>query len=93
MKLLFFRWRAFAAPTVREASRVDLHRGLGGHVGGSSHERAMMRRWRPHGPILLYRCVAAPSRDPCDVCVSPKRFEQQLAALSQVADPICLVRT
>src|SRR5258708_1690179 len=45
-----------------------------------------MRPWQAHGLVLLYHRVAAPSWDPFDMCVEPERFEQQLAALSRVAD-------
>lgn len=48
--------------------------------------RAIMRPWRAHGLVLLYHRVAAPTWDPWNLCVFPERFDQQLAALSRVAD-------
>jgi peptidoglycan/xylan/chitin deacetylase (PgdA/CDA1 family) len=52
--------------------------------------RALMRRRRRHGLILLYHRIAAPAWDPWNVCVSPKHFEQQLAALRRVAEVVPL---
>jgi peptidoglycan/xylan/chitin deacetylase (PgdA/CDA1 family) len=52
--------------------------------------RGVMRHRRPHGLILSYHRIAAPSWDPWAVCVSPKRFEQQLAVLSRRADLVPL---
>jgi peptidoglycan/xylan/chitin deacetylase (PgdA/CDA1 family) len=52
--------------------------------------RAIMRPKRAHGLVLLYHRVAAASWDPWDICVDPERFEQQLAALSRVADLVPL---
>lgn len=52
--------------------------------------RGVMRRRRPHGLILSYHRIAAPSWDPWAVCVSPGRFEQQLTVLSRRADLVPL---
>jgi peptidoglycan/xylan/chitin deacetylase (PgdA/CDA1 family) len=55
-----------------------------------SVSRAVMRRRRPHGLILAYHRIAAPSWDPWNLCVSPEHFEQQLAVLSRRADLVPL---
>src|SRR3954469_6240010 len=49
-----------------------------------------MRTWRAHGLVLLYHRVAAEAWDPWNICVDPERFDQQLAALSRVADVVPL---
>jgi peptidoglycan/xylan/chitin deacetylase (PgdA/CDA1 family) len=52
--------------------------------------RAIKRHRRPHGLILSYHRIATASWDPWDICVSPKRFEQQLATLSRRAEIVPL---
>ena len=56
------------------------------HLGNAAARRAVKRPWRAHGLVLAYHRIAAPPWDPLRVCVDPVRFEQQLAALSRVAD-------
>jgi peptidoglycan/xylan/chitin deacetylase (PgdA/CDA1 family) len=48
------------------------------------------RRRHPHGLILSYHRIAAPSWDPWSVCVSPEHFERQLAVLSRRAEVVPL---
>ena len=52
--------------------------------------RAVMRRRRPHGLILSYHRIAAPSWDPWDLCVSPEHFEKQLEVLAHRAELVPL---
>lgn len=59
-------------------------------VGKRVARRAFMRSAHPHGLILMYHRVAAPSWDPWNLSVSPERFEQQLTALSRAADIVPL---
>jgi hypothetical protein len=40
-------------------------------------QRAIMQARRAHGLVILYHRVAAAPWDPWDICVSPKRFEEQ----------------
>jgi peptidoglycan/xylan/chitin deacetylase (PgdA/CDA1 family) len=60
------------------------------HVAKRLPARAMMRRRRRHGLILLYHRIATPPWDPWNMSVSPEHFEQQLALLSRVADVVPL---
>jgi peptidoglycan/xylan/chitin deacetylase (PgdA/CDA1 family) len=52
--------------------------------------RAAVRRFRPHGFILLYHRIARPPLDPWKICVSPENFDAQLAVLRRHADIVAL---
>ena len=52
--------------------------------------RYLHSRFTANSAILLYHRVAEPVKDPAGLCVSPKHFEQHMAAVREFGTPIVI---